>query len=376
MKTEIPKVELTEYLYDRASRQHIPLGGTFELSPVCNFSCRMCYVRQTPQQVKAAPRPILQPEDWLRIAEEAKACGMLYLLLTGGEPFLWPGFWPLYEKLSSMGFVISINTNGSLIGPEQAERLREIPPRKLSISLYGTSDETYEKLCGVRDGFRRTDRAITLLQEAGITVQLSCSLTPYNAGDLEKITAYAEKKHLELTVASYMFPPVRRDGAAVGENEGRFSAEEAGAYRLRVYELQNSPEQYRKFLEAVCSGYGEPPGLENSCQDDLSGKIRCRAGRASFLITWDGRMTPCGMLPEPWTDVKQLPFGEAWEELRTISGRLKLSGLCDTCPDRKLCHPCAAMAYAETGSVSGTPRYLCEATREMHRIAREILCKP
>lgn len=377
MNTVIPQDELTEYLYDKASRRGIPLAGTFELTPVCNFACRMCYVRQTDRQVAESPRPILKPEDWLRIAEEAKKCGMLYLLITGGEPFLYPDFWPLYEKLNAMGFVISINSNGSLLDEARVERLAEKPPRKISITLYGASDETYEKLCGVRGGFGKVDRAISLLQQAGIRVNLKCSLTPYNDGDLEQIIAYAKERDLELTVASYMFPPIRRDEDATGRNEARFSPEEAGARRLRVYELQNSPEHYRKLLEKICSSYSEPLGLLGNCQDVSDGRIRCRAGKSSFWITWDGRLTPCGMLPEPWTELTVCrPFEEAWASLRKLCGELRLSGLCSRCPDAGICHPCAAMSYAETGSFSGTPVYLCRAAKEMHRIAEETLCKP
>ncbi len=39
---------LTQYLFQKASRARLPLSGTFELSPVCNLNCRMCYVRKTP----------------------------------------------------------------------------------------------------------------------------------------------------------------------------------------------------------------------------------------------------------------------------------------------------------------------------------------
>lgn len=112
MKYEAP---LTKFLFHKASGQLLPLSGTFELSPVCNFSCRMCYVRKTPQEVAAHPRAMLTLERWLELARQAREQGMLYLLLTGGEPFLWPDFWPLYEQLIDMGFLISINTNGSLI---------------------------------------------------------------------------------------------------------------------------------------------------------------------------------------------------------------------------------------------------------------------
>ena len=46
---------LTKILFHKAEMQKIPLSGTFELSPICNFNCKMCYVRQTPEQVKNHP---------------------------------------------------------------------------------------------------------------------------------------------------------------------------------------------------------------------------------------------------------------------------------------------------------------------------------
>lgn len=36
---------LTQFLFKKASAARIPLSGTFELSQVCNFNCRMCSMR-------------------------------------------------------------------------------------------------------------------------------------------------------------------------------------------------------------------------------------------------------------------------------------------------------------------------------------------
>ena len=138
----VPGRALTDYLYSKACHFKIPLNGTFELSPVCNFSCKMCYVRKTRKEVEESPRKILTLEDWRKIAKEAHAAGMLDLLLTGGEPLLWPDFWTLYEELADMGLQISINTNGSLIDEAAIARFRQRPPRKISITLYGANDET------------------------------------------------------------------------------------------------------------------------------------------------------------------------------------------------------------------------------------------
>ena len=363
---------LTHFLFSKASAGKIPISGTFELSPVCNFACRMCYVRKTAQEVTAHDRPIMTLQRWLQIAREARAQGMLYLLLTGGEPFLWPHFWELYEQLIQMGFLISINTNGSLIDEAAIERLKCNPPTRINITLYGASDETYYELCRAKDVFSRVDRAITGLKEAGILVKLNCSLTPSNACDLEKMVHYAEERGLILEANTYMFPPLRRDPAMIGQNQ-RFTPEKAAWYHLKRYQLQYGEETYQSFLEKVVMGIAPPPGLDDYCIDPLDGRIRCRAGNAAFWITWDGWLTPCGMMPEPRVELTGKTFSAAWQELTQISEQLTLSGVCDKCPNQQLCHACAAMAMAETGSASGIPHYLCEMVAAMRDLANEEL---
>lgn len=367
-----PSRVLTDYLYTKASEMLIPLSGAFELSPVCNFSCRMCYVRKTKQEVQCSPRGILTLEDWRRIAREAHEAGMLYLLLTGGEPLLWPDFWTLYDELIDMGFVLSINTNGSLIDEAAIEHFRRKPPQKISITLYGASDATYKRLCGVDGVFTRVDQAIRGLSQAGITVKLNCSVTPDNACDLDWIMNYAKERDLTLAATSYMFPPVRRDASMVGRN-ARFTPEEAARYHLRYIGFDRSDESYRSYLRRILEGYCEPPGLDEGCVDPVDGKVRCRAGRASFWITWDGWLTPCGTMPEPKVDVKTQPFRDAWTALTELTAALRLSGLCEKCPDRGVCFPCAAIAMAETGTTEGVPRYKCRVTRAIYEIAKNTL---
>lgn len=362
------KNQLTEFLYRKASRMKIPLSGTFELSPVCNFSCRMCYVRKTQGEVNESTRKILTLDDWRRIAKEARDAGMLYLLLTGGEPLLWPDFWTLYDELVDMGFLISINTNGSLIDEKAIEHFKEKTPHKINITLYGASDETYERLCGVKNVFAKVDKAIRDLQEAGILVKLNCSLTPQNAKDLEKIIAYGKERQALLMMATYMFPPVRRDSSRVGENE-RFDAKESAEYQLKYYYHQYGEEVYQKHLCQFLEGYSEPLGLEEGCIDPVDGKVRCRAGKASFWITWDGWMSPCGMMPEPKADLKNKSFVEAWQQMVDATAAIQLSGLCEKCSNRDICHPCAAIAFAETGSFSEVPIYRCHAVQQMRKIA-------
>lgn len=332
----------------------------------------MCYVRKTQTEVQNSPRKILTLEDWRRIAKEARDAGMLELLLTGGEPLLWPDFWKLYEELADMGFLVSINTNGSLIDEKAIIRFRQRPPQKINITLYGASDETYRRLCRVDGVFTKVDNAIRGLMEAGLTVKINCSLTPDNVQDLDWIVDYAKERNTVLSVATYMFPPMRRDPSKIGINE-RFTPEDSTENLMRYLRRSRGEERYQRYLRSIMDGYAEPPGLESDCVDPVDGQIRCRAGKASFWITWDGWMLPCGMMVEPKADVKELSFAEAWKQVTDKSAAIRLSGLCDKCPNRDICHPCAAIAYAETGSFAGVPTYRCRAVQQMCRIAREEL---
>ena len=125
-----------------------------------------------------------------------------------------------------MGFIVSINSNGTMIDEKTIEWLKQTPPIRINMTLYGASDETYGRLCGNPKGFTQVTKAIRLLKEAGITVKLNCSVTPYNAHDLEAMFAFARKEGLLIQATSYMFPPLRKSKEMIGKND-RFTPEEA-----------------------------------------------------------------------------------------------------------------------------------------------------
>ena len=58
--------KLTEYLYRKASITKIPLSVSFELTPVCNMACRMCYVRMDKKEQESIA-PLKPAGEWIRI---------------------------------------------------------------------------------------------------------------------------------------------------------------------------------------------------------------------------------------------------------------------------------------------------------------------
>lgn len=77
------------------------------------------------------------------------------------------------------------------------------------------------------------------------------------------------------------------------------------------------------------------------------------------------------MMPDPRADVRELGFDASWEAITGHARAMRLSGVCEGCANYRVCHPCAAIAYAETGSTTGIPTYLCRTTRELRRLAQE-----
>ena len=351
--------KLTEYLHSRAARAGIPLNGTFELTPCCNMACRMCYVRMTPEEQQAIA-PLKTAAEWLKLAQTAKDSGMLYLLLTGGEPFLYPRFRELLEGLHKMGLVISVNTNGTLIDGKVLQWLVNAPPMRLNITLYGASNETYARLCGNPSGFDQAVRAIRLLRDAGLSVRLNCSVTPWNRDDLEGIFAFAEQEELCIQATSYMFPPVRRDETMFGRNS-RFSPEEAAYEAARISCLLNGKEAFLKRMESDAPQAMDGV-LDEDCPDlpEQGEGMRCRAGKCSFWVTWKGDLLPCGMFPtENAPNVFAEGFLTAWDQAKQLVQKIRLPGACAACPVKNECRACAAMSYTETGAFDRVPQYRC-----------------
>lgn len=362
--------QLTEYLHSKAAWAGIALNGTFELTPCCNMACKMCYVRMTKQQQEQIA-PLRTAQEWLALAEEAQKQGMVYLLLTGGEPFLRPDLQQILAGLNQMGLLVSINSNGTLITEEVVSWLKEVPPIRMNITLYGASDATYERLCGNPQGFTQAVRGIRLLKEAGIVVKLNCSVTPYNAEDLEGIYAFAKQEGLLVQASSYMFPPLRRDQAAIGVND-RLSAEDAAYQSARIACFANGEDWFLQRMQDNAPLSLPSESGEDCPQLPAEGEgIRCRAGKCSFWVTWDGRILPCGMFPGDGAEnVFQVGFAKAWEHIKEAVNAIRMPPKCSVCQMRDQCKACAAMALTETGSFDKVPEYRCQMTQSFEKASR------
>ncbi len=89
-----------------------PFAGTlsaFIRMRGCNLSCSYCDTAWAMEQ--DAPCEFLSEQDLLSFLEEE---GIRRVTLTGGEPLLVPGIMKLIQTLGSAGYLVEIETNGSV----------------------------------------------------------------------------------------------------------------------------------------------------------------------------------------------------------------------------------------------------------------------
>ena len=70
------------FLLRRAAKTGVPITGSFELTPLCNLNCKMCYVRMNRTEQEKISR-LQTAEEWTALAEKLRGAGTLFLLLTG-----------------------------------------------------------------------------------------------------------------------------------------------------------------------------------------------------------------------------------------------------------------------------------------------------
>ena len=73
---------LSKYLHARGRTLGLPISGTFELTPRCNFHCRMCYVHLTAEEQRSRGAE-LSTERWLALAMGLALVIVARDLLTG-----------------------------------------------------------------------------------------------------------------------------------------------------------------------------------------------------------------------------------------------------------------------------------------------------
>ncbi|MDP2927949.1 MAG: radical SAM protein [Candidatus Omnitrophota bacterium] len=218
----------------------------------CNYRCSYCFFEGKWEEYRKRTR-YLSPEElmayWNRVCEKY---GPVNLIISGGEPFIYPNFIEIIKRLSQICFHINISSNSS---GDLASFVEEISPQKVSLSL------SYHPQFDDLDNFIRRLLFIRKHNFNGCI-----NLVAYPAF-LEQIPRL-HKRFAEINETLKIIPFF-------------------GQYRGKDYPQDYTPEE-----QAII-------GIDESWFTRVKrhGTI-CQAGRKTALIFPDGKVARCGQMGE------------------------------------------------------------------------------
>jgi radical SAM protein with 4Fe4S-binding SPASM domain len=329
--------EFSDRFHGRSVVKRIPTDGALEVTFKCNLSCRHCYV------VREAEEELTTQEIY-RLLDEIAEAGCLWLLITGGEPLTRKDFLDIYLYAKRKGFLITLFTNGTLITPEITDFLRNWPPFTVEISLYGITQETYERFTDVPGSFRRCLRGIKLLAENKIPLKLKTIVTTLNKDELWKIKEFAQSLGADFRFDAHL--TARIDGSKE-PCQLRITPEE-------VVELDLLDNRRSKEWKEFCQKYW---GKVNA---DLL--YNCGGGISSFNIDPYGRLSICEVSRTPNYDLRRGSFKQGWSEFLSNLRAQKVvrNTKCRHCELISLCGQCPGWAQLENGDPESPVEYLCQ----------------
>jgi len=344
---------------DKILNERIPLTGSMELTWRCNLRCAHCYVTACSSYAGLAGRTELSTAEFCRIIDEVTAEGCLSLLLTGGEPLLRSDFLDIYRHAKRRGILLILFTNGTLLNRGIAEELREWPPRRVEITLYGRTQETYERVTGIPGSHAHCMAGIELLLEHEIPVQLKTMVMTLNRHELGAMQDLAASLGVEFRYDALLNGCLDSSSAP---RQYRLPPEEVVA--LDVADADRLG-QWRAFFDRYSRVERDPHAL-----------FVCGAGLSSFHVDPVGRMSICMMVRKDQYDLRSGSFRDGWRgHARDVRFRTLTSDHgCNHCRLSSVCTQCPGWSQLESGEELAPIDYLCEVTRlRVEAIARQAV---
>ena len=201
--------------------------------------------------------------------------------LTGGEPLLHPAFYELAKSIRKRGIRLGVLTNGTLIDGRCAEKLKELKPVFVQISLDGTQS-IHDSIRGV-GSYEKALRGIDELKKQGVKVLVSFTAQKGNYSCFSELAKVCRKHGADKL---WWDRVVSEDTEALSLSTNEFVSLCAQADKVRrKYEFLRSKTKIDngRALQFI--------GTANHC------RYTCSAGKNLLIFLADGVVMPCRRLP-------------------------------------------------------------------------------
>ncbi len=332
----------------------------WELTRRCNLLCAHCRASAADMQYSGE----LSLDECRRVIDEIAVVANPILILTGGEPLMRQNFFDIASYAAKKGLRVVLGTNGTLLTPEIARKLKEVPIARIGISLDFPTAALQDKFRGQSGAFDAAIKGIAAAREAGVEVQINSTVSRLNVDKLEDLLGLA------LDIGAVAFHPFML--VPTGRGKG-LCAEELPPERYEsvlnwIYDKQqtlggriffkptDAPHYVRILKQRAHEG--PPPGFHPASSGHPGGhpgntiSRGCLAGTGFAFISYQGKVKGCGYLDVEAGDLRKESFAKVWadspvfNQLRDLS---LLKGKCGACEFKRVCGGCRARSFEATG---------------------------
>ena len=151
-------------------------------TPGCNFRCGYCY---NPELVFSTNRTFLEEEAVLSELERRKSL-VGAVVVTGGEPTIWPDLLVFLAKLKGFGLFVKLDTNGTR--PDMIQKA--IKDRLIDYLAMDVKAPwaKYARIAGACTSLDNLRQSVDLIKKSGVDYEFRTTLSPgLSAMDLKEI---------------------------------------------------------------------------------------------------------------------------------------------------------------------------------------------
>jgi len=331
----------------------------WEVTRSCNLFCSHCRASAGSGQYQGE----LDTRECYGIIDQILAVGKPVLILTGGEPLMREDIFSIADYAVQKGLRVVMGSNGTLISAGIAAKLKAISLSRVSVSLDFPGAELQDKFRGQPGAYKAALAGIDNLRNAGIEVQINCTLTKLNIGYLDDLIQLAVSAGAVAFHPFFLVPTGRGRGLESVE----LSAVEYEQALNWIYDKQlelgsriffkptDAPHYLRvmKQRQKIGGQAASPQAIVHGRHGALQTISRgCLAGTGFCFISHRAKVQGCGYLEVEAGDLKKQPFAQVWADsplftrLRDIAN---LKGKCGACEYTRLCGGCRARAFETSG---------------------------
>ncbi|HEY9900445.1 MAG TPA: heme d1 biosynthesis radical SAM protein NirJ [Pantanalinema sp.] len=319
----------------------------WNLTRRCNLACKHCYAISSN---RAFPGE-LETDEILSVMADLRAFGVPALILSGGEPLLHPDLFLIAERARSLGFYVTLSTNGTMIDDSNIDRIAAAKFDYVGISLDGIA-ETHDRFRRKEGAFASSLDGIRRCRDKGIKVGVRFTLTEGNSADLPSLLHLLEEERIAKFYLSHLnyagrgnvnrkedayfkttrdaldllFEAAYRDAEQGGDREFVTGNNDADAVYLLQWAASRHPDRVEGLRAKLEQWGGNSTGVNVANIDNL-GNVH------PDTMWWEHTLG----------NVRERPFSEIWGQtqdplmlgLRQVPRQVK--GRCATCAHFAIC---------------------------------------